>query len=172
MSRDILLGVVIGAQGLKGEVKVKTFTQNPGQLGAYGPLHAKDGRKFAIRVLRTARADIVVARIEGVGDRNAAEALKGVELFVDRGALPPPEADEFYHADIIGLSVFDAEDRLLGTVSGLHNFGAGDVIAIAQADGNDLLLPFTRDVVAVVDLNEKRIVVVAPAETDEKEDWS
>ncbi|HWU27439.1 MAG TPA: ribosome maturation factor RimM [Rhizomicrobium sp.] len=172
MSRDILLGVIIGAQGLNGEVKVKTFTQTPNGLGAYGALHAKDGRKFAVRASRPGKGDIAIVQFEGLRDRSAAEALKGIELYVDRQKLPPPDADEFYHADLVGLAAHDGEDRLLGTVSGIHNFGAGDVIAIAQPDGSDLLLPFTRDVVPVIDLKAGRIVVVAPEETDEKEEWT
>ncbi len=167
MSRDILLGVVIGAQGLKGEVKVKTFTRNPEHLGAYGPLHAKDGRAFVVRAARIAKADIAVAQLEGIADRNAAEALKGTELFVDRAALPPPEDEEFYHADLIGLAVYDREDRLLGEVSGLHNFGAGDVIVIVRPDGSDVLLPFTREIVPEIDVKAGRIVVAAPEETGE-----
>jgi 16S rRNA processing protein RimM len=174
MSRDILLGAVIGAQGLKGEVKVKTFTDNPEHLGAYGALHAKDGRTFTVRAVRASKGDIAVASLEGVADRSAAEALKGTELFVDRDALPPPDDEEYYHADLIGLAVYDSEDRLLGTVSGLHNFGAGDVIAIARSDGSELILPFTREIVPVVDIKEKRIVVAAPEESEEgeEENWS
>jgi 16S rRNA processing protein RimM len=174
MSRDILLGVIIGAQGLKGEVKVKTFTVNPEHLGAYGALHAKDGRTFRVRAARISKGDIAAVHLEGVADRNAAEALKGTELFVDRDALPPPDDEEYYHADLIGHAVYDSEDRLLGAVAGLHNFGAGDVIAIARSDGSDLLLPFTREIVPVVDIGEKRIVVAAPQESEEgeAEDWS
>src|SRR5579863_3154711 len=121
MSRDILLGVIIGAQGLKGEVKVKTFTHNPEHLGAYGALHAKDGRVFHVASARTSKADIAIVRFEGVADRNAAEALKGIELFVDRGVLPATDDEEFYHADLLGLAVHDGEDRVLGKVAGLHN---------------------------------------------------
>jgi 16S rRNA processing protein RimM len=88
--------------------------------------------------------------------------LKGTELFVDRDALPPPGEEEFYHADLIGLAVQDEERRMLGTVSGLYNFGAGDVIAIVRPDGSELFLPFTREIVPVVDVKAGRIVVAAP----------
>ena len=172
MSRDILLGAVIGAQGLKGEVKVKTFTEAPERLGAYGTLHTKDGRTFSVTGARRAKADIAVVQFDGIRDRNAAEALKGTELFVARDALPPTDDEEFYHADLIGLAAHDGEDRLLGTVSSVHNFGAGDVIAIQRPDGSDLFLPFTREVVPFVDIKAGRIVVVAPEETSDKEDWS
>ena len=171
MSRDILLGVVIGAQGLKGEVKVKTFTESPERLGAYGALHAKDGRTFVVHAARAAKPDIAVVRFDGVGDRNAAETLKGLELFVARDALPPTDDEEFYHADLIGLAVHDSEGRVLGTVNTIHNFGAGDVIAIARSDGGDMILPFSRAVVPAIDVKAGFIVVAVPEEADDDEDW-
>ena len=171
MSRDILLGVVIGAQGLRGEVKVKTFTESPDKLGAYGALHAKDGRTFVVHTARAAKPDIAVVRFDGVGDRNAAEKLKGLELFVARDALPPPDEEEFYHADLIGLSAHDSEGRVLGTVSAIHNFGAGDVITIARSDGGDMILPFSRGVVPTVDLEAGFVVVAVPEEAEDDEDW-
>ncbi|HUO92584.1 MAG TPA: ribosome maturation factor RimM [Rhizomicrobium sp.] len=171
MSRDILLGVVMGAQGLKGEVKVKTFTESPESLGAYGALHAKDGREFVVRAARNAKADIAVVRFDGVNDRNAAETLKGLELFVARDALPPPEDEEFYHADLVGLAAHDAEGRVLGTISAIHNFGAGDVVAIRRADGGDMFLPFTRAVVPTIDLSHGFVVVAVPEDADDDEDW-
>jgi len=171
MSRDILLGVVIGAQGLKGEVKVKTFTESPEGLGAYGALHAKDGRAFTVRAARNQKAGIAVVRFDGVNDRNAAEALKGTELYVTRDALPPPDEEEFYHADLIGLSVHDTEGRVLGTVSAIHNFGAGDVITIARPDGGDMFLPFTHAVVPTIDVSHGFVVVAVPEEAEEDEDW-
>ena len=171
MSRDILLGVVIGAQGLKGEVKVKTFTESPDKLGAYGALHAKDGRTFVVRTARAAKADIAVVRFDGVADRTAAEKLKGLELFVARDALPPPDDEEFYHADLIGLAAHDAEGRVLGTVSAIHDFGAGDVIAIARSDGSEMILPFTQGVVPAVDIEAGFVVVAVPEEAEGDEDW-
>jgi 16S rRNA processing protein RimM len=167
MSRDILLGVVIGAQGLKGEVKVKTFTDSA--LAAYGVLHARDGRQFTVTSERIAKPGIAVARFAGVTTRDGAEALKGEELFVTRDALPAPGDDEFYHIDLIGLAAQDGEGRALGTVSALHNFGAGDVIAIARPDGDEIILPFTRAIVPLVDIKAGRIVVVAPDETGDEE---
>jgi 16S rRNA processing protein RimM len=164
MTRDVLLGAVIGAHGLKGEVKVKTFTDTP--LDAYGALHAKDGRTFHVVAARPAKSGIAVMRLREIGDRDAAEALKGTELFVARSALLPAGDDEFYHADLIGLAVADAQGRTLGTVKALHNFGAGDVIEIAKSDGNELFLPFTHEIVPAIDLAAGRIVVVAPEETD------
>lgn len=167
-SRDILLGVVIGAHGLKGEVKVKTFTESPDALADYGALRAKDGRNFTVVSVRDAKPDIAVVRLREIETRETAEALKGCELFVARAALPPIDEEEFYHADLIGLAAVDAEGRALGRVKSLHNFGAGDVIEIARPDGDELLLPFTRAIVPMIDLKLGRIVVVAPDETDEE----
>ena len=165
MVRDVLLGVVIGAQGLKGEVKVKTFTQSPDKLGAYGPLHTKDGKSFRATFLRETKDGAVVA-LEGVNGRNAAEALKGAELYVPRSALPKEDADEFYHADLIGLRAEDTEGRAMGTVRALHNFGAGDVIELVRDDGDEVFLPFTREVAQQIDIEGGRIVIAAPEEVE------
>ncbi len=170
MSRDILLGVVVGAQGLDGAVKVKTFTENPENFGAYGALHTKDGRKFVIRKIRAAKDGTAFVRFDGVADRFAAEALKGTELFVARKVLPPPQEEEFYYADLIGLAAVDGEGRVLGLVSSLHNFGAGDVIAIEKPDGSDMLLPFTREIVPEIDMEAGRVVIAVPDETSDEED--
>jgi 16S rRNA processing protein RimM len=171
MARDVLLGVVIGAQGLKGEVKVKTFTQSPGKFGAYGPLHTKDGKCFRAISVREAKDGAVVA-LEGVNDRNAAEALKGAELYVPRLALPKEDADEFYHADLIGLRAEDTEGRAMGTVRALHNFGAGDVIELVRDDGDEVFLPFTREVAQQIDIDGGRIVIAAPEEVEAGEKGS
>lgn len=171
MSDDILLGVVIGAQGLSGEVKVKTFTSAIENLRFYGPLHGKDGSEFIVVSARHAKADIAVVRFKGVDDRNAAEALKGAELRVARAALPPTEDDdEFYHADLVGLRAEDAEGRTLGTVKGIHNFGAGDVIEIERADGGDIFLPFTRETVPTVDVKSSRIVIAVQDDSAAEEE--
>jgi 16S rRNA processing protein RimM len=162
VGRDILLAAVIGAQGLKGEVRVKTFTQSPEALARYGALHDKDGRSFAITALRTTKPGEAVIAFDGVATREAAEALKGTELFVAREALPAPGEEEFYHADLIGLRAEDEQGRLLGTVSALHNFGAGDVIEIARADGDHIHLPFTRETVPVIEIANGRIVIAMP----------
>jgi len=166
MSNDVLLGVVIGAQGLKGEVKVKTFTETAEKLGAYGPLHTKDGRKFVVAKARAAK-DIGVVQFEGISMRDEAESLKGVELYVSRSALPRGEEHEFYHADLIGLRAEDEVGRAIGKVIALHNFGAGDVIEIEREDGGGtVLMPFTREIVPAIDIAEGRIVIAAPEEVE------
>jgi 16S rRNA processing protein RimM len=162
----ILLGVVVAAHGIKGEVKVKTFTQTPASLGAYGPVTMEDGRAVEIAALRPTKRDEAVIRFAGVADRNAAEALKGTQLYVERAALPPPAPREFYHADLVGLCAEDASGKKLGTVQGVHNFGAGDVLEIAFAGGDTEFVAFTDAVVPVVDIPAGRIVIEL-SKTDE-----
>jgi 16S rRNA processing protein RimM len=169
LAGDILLAAVTGAQGLKGEVKAKLFTATPDALPRYGVLHTKSGRKLKITAFRPTKEGEAVIAFEGVRDRDAAEALKGVELFVDRAALPQPDEDEFYHADLIGLEVRDSEGRVLGRVSALHNFGASDVLEFVRADGDSVHLAFTKETVPVINVAEGFVVVAVP-EDDEDND--
>ncbi|OJT95036.1 MAG: 16S rRNA processing protein RimM [Alphaproteobacteria bacterium 65-7] len=169
MTKDILLAAVMGAQGLKGEVKVKVFTAAPDALPRYGVLHSGDGRRFRITAFRSAKPGEAVIAFEGVRDRTAAEALKGVQLFVARDALPETGEEEFYHADLIGLDAQDSEGRLIGKVGAIHNFGAGDVMEIAVSDGDTILIAFTRETVPVIRIAEGYIVVAVP-EDDEDND--
>jgi 16S rRNA processing protein RimM len=166
VSRDVLIAAVIGAHGLKGEVKVKTFTATPDALARYRTLHAKDGRLFTIAQLRPGKADEAVATLAEVVDRSTAESLRGLELFVKRDALPAPDEDEFYHADLIGLTAMDEADRVIGTIKAIHNYGAGDVIEIARGDGDSVMLPFVKDFVPVIDLKAGRVVIAEPAEVE------
>jgi 16S rRNA processing protein RimM len=154
------MAAVIGAHGLKGEVKLKTFTETPETLARYR-LHAKDGRVFTVTQMRGE-----VAVFAEIADRRAAEMLKGLELYVARDALPETTGNEFYHADLVGLTAMDGEDRVIGTVKAIHNYGAGDVIEIARPDGDTVLLPFARDFVPVVDLANARIVIAIPDEIE------
>ena len=169
-SRDVLLGVVIGAQGLKGEVKVKAFTSSPDALARYGALHTSDGRRFTATAARATKPDEAILTLAEVKDRAGAESLKGTELFVDRGALPEAGEDEFYHADLVGLRAEDGEGRVLGTVLAIHNYGAGDVIEIARPGGDSLLLPFTRETVPQIEIDQGRIAVAVPRDDDDAEE--
>ena len=167
MARDVLLAAVIGAQGLKGEVKAKIFTATPDALTRYGALHdARGRRRYEITALRPTREGEAVIAFAGIADRAAAEALKGTELFIARDALPETGAEEFYHADLIGLEAQDTEGRVLGKVAAIHNYGASDVIEIARGDGDSVMLAFTRETVPVIDIAGGRIVVAVP-EDDE-----
>ena len=167
MAERIRIARIGAAHGIRGEVKLWSFTQEPGAVANYGPLESEDGkRRFEIETLRPAK-DHFVARLKGVGDRDAAEALRNLDLFVPRERLPPiEEADTFYHADLIGLDAVTSDGAPFGTVTALHNFGAGDVIEIAPAGGGaPLLLPFDETTVPTIDLAAKQIVVVPPATT-------
>jgi 16S rRNA processing protein RimM len=132
-------------------------------VAAYGPVSdAAGARRLRLKVTGR-RGGVVLAQIEGVADRNAAEALRGLRLYVPRAALPPPAEEEYYHADLIGLPVELEDGRAFGRVRALHDFGAGDVIEVQpDAGGTPLLLPFTRDFVPVVDLAGRRVVVAPP----------
>jgi 16S rRNA processing protein RimM len=152
------------AHGVRGEVKLWSFTADPAAVAEYGPFATADGRVVEIEALRPAK-DFFVARLKGVADRTAAEQLRNVELFVPRERLPAPEdCDEFYHADLIGLAVVDASGAALGSVAALHNFGAGDIIEVRRAAGHDtVMLPFTQAAVPEIDVAGGRIVVAAEA---------
>jgi 16S rRNA processing protein RimM len=169
MTREVLLAAIIGAQGLQGAVKVKLFTEAPGALSSYGPLHDARGRKFEITAFRSGKPGEAVISFSGITDRSAAEALKGTELFVAREALPVTAEEEFYHADLIGLEAQDGESRVLGKVAAIHNYGAGDVVEITRTDGDSVLLAFTRETVPTIDIAGGRIVVAVP-EDDEDND--
>jgi 16S rRNA processing protein RimM len=166
MPRDVLLAVVIGAQGLKGEVRVKLLARAPSSLTDYRTLHTRDGRRFTVTAARGTKADEAVLTVAELRDRSAAEALRGIELFVARAVLPATDKDEYYHADLIGVRAEDAEGRTLGTVHAIHNYGAGDVIEIARPDGDTVLLPFTRETVPQIELDKQRIVVAVPEEVE------
>ena len=153
------------AHGIRGEVRLRSFTQNPMAVTSYGPLESEDGtRRFTIEALRPAK-DHFVVRLAGVGDREAAEKLTNLKLYVPRDRLPPIEdSDTFYHDDLIGLAVVTPDGAPLGTVTAVLNFGAGDLIEIKPQDGGaPLMVPFTEAAVPTVDLAAKRIVVVPPA---------
>jgi 16S rRNA processing protein RimM len=166
MSRDVLFAAILGAHGLKGEVRLKTFTATPEKLGAYGPLHAKDGRSFTLSSLRAVGDGEAVAAFQEIADRGAAEMLKGVELFVKRAVLPPIATEEFYHADLVGLDAEDSLGRRLGKVAAIHNYGASDVLVIARDDGDEVLIAFTRENVPEIDVKSGRLVVAVPEEVE------
>jgi 16S rRNA processing protein RimM len=155
----VLLGIIAAAHGIRGEVKVKTFTESPGGLSAYGPVTTKDGRELQITSLRVPNPGEAVVRLRGIDDRNAAESLKGQALYVPRDALPKPDEDEYYLTDLIGLRAEDAAGNALGLVRGVQNFGAGDMIEIEFADGASEFVPFTREAVPAVDIAGGRVII-------------
>ncbi len=172
-ARLVQLGVFGAAQGVRGEVRVKSFTAEPKAIGGYGVLTDKNGaRAFRFESVKPLRDDMLIVRLAGVTTRATAEALTGVEIFARRDQLPPPAADEFYYDDLVGLTAVTADGAPLGRVVGLRNYGAGDILEIAPADGGEtLLLPFSKTVATEVDFTGGRIVVAPPHEIDgEQED--
>lgn len=163
----VLLGELGRAHGLKGEVRLKSFTAEPAAIAGYGPLVAGDGRRFTLKSVRPAAGgapDMLVARVEGVDTRAAAEALNRIRLYAPRDRLPPAESeDEFLAADLVGMRVESAAGETLGRVVAVPNYGGGDLLEIAPArGGTSALLPFTKAFVPVVDLAGRRVVVDAP----------
>jgi 16S rRNA processing protein RimM len=158
-----------GAHGIRGEVKLKSFTADPMAVKDYGPLTSEDGSaSFEIEALRPAKGHLV-ARFRGVSDRDAAERLVHLRLFVPRERLPPPAADEFYHVDLIGLAAVTADGTEIGTVAAVHDFGAGDILELRpRSGGTTIMVPFTEAFVPRVDLAAGRVTVLPPEETQAK----
>ena len=168
MANRICVARIGAAHGVRGEVKLWSLTEDPAAVAQYGPLETQDGtRCFEIEALRAAK-DHFVARIAGVNDRDAAEKLRNIELYIPRARLPKiEEADTFYHADLVGLDAVTPEGARVGTVHALHNFGAGDIIEIAPDGGGEpLMLPFNETTVPKIDVAARQVVVVPPAETE------
>ncbi len=166
MAERIRVARIGAAHGIRGEVRLWPFTQDPLAVAGYGLLETEDGaRHFEIESLRPGK-NFLVARIAGVADRDAAASLCNLDLFVPRDRLPPiEEAETFYHADLIGAAVVSEDGAALGTLSAIHNFGAGDLLEIAPDGGGDtLMLPFTDATVPKIDVKAKQIVVVLPKE--------
>ena len=156
--RQILLGRIIGPHGLKGEVKIKSFTTDPLDIASYGPVATGDGRLFRLTNVRL-HGDLVVAGIKGVADRNLAEALKGLELKIDRDEMPETNDGEFYEADLVGLAVFDEGGDKVGEALGFQNFGAGELLEIKRTTGRTAFVPFANAMVPEVDIEKGRIVL-------------
>ncbi len=160
------MGVFGAPHGVNGEIRVKSYAADPKALGAYGPLTDAGGRRvFAFERLRPLKAEMLVGRLRDVATRDAAEALTGVEIFARRGQLPPPSEGEFYWADLVGLEAVTFEGVSVGRVTGLSNYGAGDILEIAPTGGGDaLLLPFTKAVAPEIDFEGGRLMVTLPRE--------
>jgi 16S rRNA processing protein RimM len=166
-SRRILLGRIAGAHGIKGQVLIKTFTSEPEGIADYGALEDSSGRRsFNIEVERVTPKG-VIGRVNGIADRTQAEALKGIDLYVQRDRLPAPDEGEFYYEDLKGMEAVDAAGRVIGTVTAVVNYGAGDILEIrASLGGNTKLVPFTEACIGEVDVAKGRIAVTLPEEVD------
>lgn len=170
--RHLLMGRIGAAHGIKGEVRILSFTADPLGLASYGPL-ATDRPGLVIEIEKArATTNVLVARIKGVTDRNAAEKLNGVELYIERDRLPAPEDDDdFYQADLIGLEARLADGTVIGTVSAIPNFGASDLIEVRDPrSGDTYLYPFTKAVVPVVKVAEGYLVIEVPVDADPGEE--
>ena len=170
-AQRILLGRIVAAHGIRGDVVIDSYAGDPGDIGAYGPLFSEDGAKhFEVRVVRVTPKG-VVARVAGVSDRNGAEALKGTALYAPRARLPEAAAGEYYYADLAGLRADDEAGNRVGAVVAVQNYGAGDLLEV-RLDGQSAteLIPFTDAFVPVVDVPAGRVVVVMPAFAPDDED--
>ncbi|MFV0293934.1 MAG: ribosome maturation factor RimM [Paracoccus sp. (in: a-proteobacteria)] len=160
MTEKICIGAIAGAFGVRGELRLKSFTAEPADIASYGPLTTEDGtRSFIITLTRPVTGGLG-ARLSGISTREEAEALKGTTLWAPREALPSLPDDEFYHADLIGLEVVDTGGQVLGRVKAIYDHGAGDILEISGP--LPLLLPFTREIVPTVDLTAGRVVADPP----------
>lgn len=166
----ILVGRFGAAHGVRGEVRIKSYTSDPMALATYEGLSDSSGaRSFRIESARPVKDDIIVARLRGVSDRTAAEALTNSEIYIARDALPPPDEEEFYVADLVGMRAELADGTPSGTIANVLNFGAGDILDIALEGGGSRLVPFTRACAPHVDVKARRVVIVPPQEVEGEE---
>ena len=155
----ICVAQVSAAHGVRGAVKLRCFTDAPENVANYGPLLDSDGHElFSIDLAGQTKGG-VIAKIDGICDRDAAEALRGTQLFINRDRLPSTDEDEFYHADLIGMSVENPMGRSLGEVCAVHDFGAGDIIEYLTTSGTREMVPFTSENVPAINLSERRLII-------------
>ena len=165
---SVLLAQIGAAHGIRGEVRIKPFG-DADMLDRYGPLYDAQGRSYEITAMRP-QETVLVVRFRGIDSREAAEALNGVELFVDRSALPAPEEDEFYLSDLIGLQTVSPEGEMLGKVVEVHDFGAGDILEVRLANGKSELFAFTRENFPDIRIAQGEITFVPPQTVSEREE--
>ena len=157
----IVLGVITGAHGVRGEVKIKSFTAAAEDVVAYGPLQDKQGKSYIVNI-RSASKGQLIASIQGISDRNQAELLRGIELCIPRSALPDTAEDEYYVEDLIGMSVFTPDGEAYGTIRRVDNYGAGDIVEIASLTGETSLVSFTHAVFPQIDVPARRVTYIPP----------
>ena len=165
---SVLLAQIGAAHGIRGEVRIKPFG-DADMLDRYGPLYDAQGRSYEITAMRPQKT-VLVVRFRGIDSREAAEALNGVKLFVDRSALPVPEEDEFYLSDLIGLQTVSPEGEMLGKVVEVHDFGAGDILEVRLANGKSELFAFTRENFPDIRIAQGEITFVPPQTVSEREE--
>ena len=161
-AKQVCVGVVTGPHGVQGAVRIKSFTEAPEDVARYGPLGDESGdRRFELRLIGAGKG-VVLARLSGVDDRNQAVALRGQRLYLPRSALPQPEAEEYYHADLIGLEAVLGDGTPVGRVRAIHDFGAGDTLELERPGAPPVMVPFTRAVVPSIELAAGRLVLDPP----------
>jgi 16S rRNA processing protein RimM len=158
----VLIAEIGAAHGVRGEVRVKAHTAEPGAIADYGPLQDEHGRIFKVRTMRPLKDDMLVVAFAGIADRNAAEALTRTKLFVDRRSLPQPEAEEFYYTDLIGLAVVTEAGDAIGRIAAVQNFGADDLLEVSRPGRASVYVPFTHAVVPTVDVAGGQVVITPP----------
>ena len=169
LEKPVLLARIGAPHGVRGEVRVKSFTDDPLSFSSYGPLHAVDGTLFVVIDARMAKS-VVIVRFKNITTREAAEALNGTELFADRSTLPQVEDDdEFYTDDLTGLTVLDQDGNRFGTVRAMHDFGAGDIVEIDLESGGQELFTFTREIFPEVDIGAGNLVIDPPRSVSERD---
>lgn len=171
MSDEVLVGVFGAPHGVRGEIRVKSYTQDPLSLADYASLHDAAGRAIKITAARPLKDDLLVVRVKGVDSREAAQDLTHAKLFVARENLPPPDEDEFYCRDLIGLRAETASGEFLGTIVAVPNYGAGDILEVAPPAGETLLFPFLRAVVPHIDLAGGKVIIAPPIENEDRQDF-
>lgn len=158
----ILVGVIGAPHGVRGELRIKPFTESPLALKSYGPLESEDGRQHFTVTAARMQGEMVVARLEGITDRDKAASLTNIRLYVPRERLPAPADDEFYHADLIGLAAEQEDGTTIGTIIAVQNFGAGDLLEIERKGRDSVYLPFTDAFVPKVDLAASKVIIAPP----------
>ncbi|RZO32389.1 MAG: 16S rRNA processing protein RimM [SAR116 cluster bacterium] len=158
----ICLGVIVGVHGVRGHLKIKAYTDNPAALDRYGPVSLDDGRLLHLKVKSVSPKGPVIAMAQEVTDRNEAELMRGLELFIKRDALPPTANDEVYHTDLVGLEARDNDGVAIGVIVGLHDFGAGDIIEVKPPSGPTMMLPFAPEYRDEMRLEEGFVTLLPP----------
>jgi 16S rRNA processing protein RimM len=166
----VCLGAIVGVHGIRGEVKVKSFSDDERHLTSYGTLtNEKGDQTFDVKIVGHSK-ELLRVKIKGVDDRNTAESLVGTGFYVSRDVLPDLDDEEYYHADLIGLEARNSSDEIIGEVNAIYNFGAGDLIEIKMASGQFEMLPFTAQFVPTINIKEQYIIVEMMQFAPENED--
>jgi 16S rRNA processing protein RimM len=158
----VCVGIVTGPHGVHGAVRIKSFTEAPEDVARYGPVEDESGsRRFDVS-LRGAAKGVLIARLSGIEDRDQADGVRGLRLYLGRAALPQTEPEEYYHADLLGLEAVLADGTPVGQVRAIYDFGAGDTLELARPGAPPVLVPFTRAIVPVVEPAQGRLVLEPP----------